>query len=63
MTTPKGRSIRLDAKRRVTLGTLVPEGVTRFRARVQTNGDIVLTPMVEVPLLEQWSPRGSERSS
>lgn len=48
------KTVRLDAKNRISLGELIPEGTTSFRARIQENGEIVLTPMTEMPLRERW---------
>jgi hypothetical protein len=55
--------LRPDSKGRITLGKLVAEGVSSYRARRQKDGRILLEPFVEVPADERWlseNPRASE---
>lgn len=43
------RVLELDARKRVTLGTMVAEGVDRYLARLEEDGTVVLTPAAVVP--------------
>ena len=45
---------RVDAKRRVALGKILPRQVTRFRVYRNAHGQIVLDPMVSIPAHEAW---------
>lgn len=51
--TDKNKILRPDAKGRISLGDLIPPGAVSFRAIVSDNGEIILTPMMEMPLREK----------
>ena len=46
-------TFRPDAKGRITLGALA-RGVSSFRATVDAEGRITLTPFAEIPACEKW---------
>jgi len=46
-------TLRPDAKGRITLGALA-DGVSSFRATVDSAGRIILEPFAEVPAREKW---------
>lgn len=45
--------LRPDAKGRITLGKLA-RGISGFRARRTDDGNILLEPYTEIPVLEKW---------
>lgn len=45
---------RVDSKRRVTLGRIIPGQVTSFRVYRNAHGQIVLDPLVSIPAHEAW---------
>lgn len=48
------KNLRLDSKKRITLGKLSAEEVTSYDAEVKENGVIILHPKVEIPAEELW---------
>jgi hypothetical protein len=46
-------TLRPDSKGRITLGALA-EGVSSYRATVDSSGRIVLEPFAEIPAREKW---------
>lgn len=48
------KNLKLDAKKRITLGKLAPEGVCSYDAELKENGIIILRPNVEIPAEELW---------
>ena len=45
---------RVDAKRRVALGKILPSQVTSFRVYRNAHGQIILDPLISVPAHEAW---------
>ena len=54
------KNLKIDAKKRITIGKLVPDEVTSFDAEVKENGVIILHPKVEIPAEELWLFRNKE---
>ncbi len=54
------KSLRLDSKRRITLGKLAAKEVTSYNYEVKDNGVIVLYPNVEIPAEELWLYQNKE---
>mgnify|MGYP000285193750 CR=1 FL=1 len=48
------KNLKLDSKKRITLGKLAPEGVSSYDAEIKENGVIILHPKVEIPAEELW---------
>lgn len=48
------KNLKLDAKKRITLGKLAPDDVSSYDVEVKENGVIVLYPKVEIPAREAW---------
>lgn len=48
------RNLKVDQKKRITLGRLAPEEVSSYDVEVKDNGVIVLYPKVEIPAEELW---------
>ncbi len=46
--------IKLDGKRRLSLGKLVDEHVTGFNATRDPDGRIILEPTLDIPVREVW---------
>jgi hypothetical protein len=59
MATPK-KNIKLDAKKRITLGKLAPEDVSSYDVEVREDGVIILYPRVEIPAKEVWLLKNPE---
>ena len=59
MATPE-RNLKVDAKKRITLGKLASEDVSSYDAVVQEDGVIVLYPKVEIPAQEVWLFKNKE---
>ena len=53
MAVPANR-LKVDAKKRITLGKYVPDDVTSYEIEAKTDGTIILHPMVEMPAHEVW---------
>lgn len=53
MANKKIKTVRPDAKGRITLGSLA-KGVSSFAIRQDRNHYIILEPYVEIPAHEQW---------
>ena len=54
------KNLKLDAKKRITIGKLVPDEITSFDAEIKENGVIILHPKVEIPAEELWLFRNKE---
>ena len=52
--------LRLDSKKRITLGKLAPDDVTSYEPEVKEDGTIILHPRVEMPAHEAWLYRNPE---
>ncbi|MDD3012170.1 MAG: hypothetical protein PHC34_00515 [Candidatus Gastranaerophilales bacterium] len=50
----KEKNLKLDSKKRITLGKLVPDEVTSYAVEFLENGTIILKPRVEIPAEEAW---------
>lgn len=61
MTSMTLKTLRLDNKGRVSLGSLIEEGVSSFRAYIDNEHRIVLEPYVEVPAREAWLHKNSKQ--
>lgn len=48
------KNLKLDSKKRITLGKIAPEDVTSYDAEIKENGVIILRPKVEIPAEEVW---------
>lgn len=48
------KNLKLDSKKRITLGKLAPEEVSSYDVEVKENGVIILHPKVEIPAEELW---------
>lgn len=48
------KNLRLDTKKRITLGKLAADEVTSYDAEIKENGVIILHPKVEIPAEELW---------
>jgi hypothetical protein len=48
------KNLKLDAKKRITLGKLAPDEVSSYDAEIKENGVIILHPKVEIPAEELW---------
>lgn len=48
------KNLKVDSKKRITLGKLAAEEVTSYDAEVKENGVIILHPKVEIPAEELW---------
>lgn len=48
------KNLRLDTKKRITLGKLAADEVTSYDAELKENGVIILHPKVEIPAEELW---------
>jgi len=48
------RNLKVDQKKRITLGRLAPEEVSSYDVEVKDNGVIILYPKVEIPAEELW---------
>ena len=46
--------LKLDSKRRLSLGKLINENVTGFNAVREPDGRIILEPTVDIPEREVW---------
>ena len=47
--------LRVDPRNRITLPKdAIPQSTSGFICKVKGNGDIVLTPLVEIPEREKW---------
>jgi hypothetical protein len=53
MSTKRLKTVRPDAKGRITLGR-VAEGVSSYSVSYDKNNRIILEPMVEIPANEKW---------
>lgn len=54
------KNLRLDSKKRLTLGKLVPDEVSSYDVEIKENGVIVLYPKVEIPMEEYWLFKNKE---
>ncbi len=54
------KNLKVDSKKRITLGKIVPDEVTSYDIEVQENGTIILHPKVEIPAEELWLYRNKE---
>lgn len=54
------KNLRLDNKKRITLGKLAAEEVTSYDAELKENGIIILHPKVEIPAEELWLWKNKE---
>ncbi len=48
------KNLKVDSKKRITLGKIVPDNVTSYDVEIQENNVIILRPKVEIPLEELW---------
>lgn len=48
------KNLRIDNKKRITLGKLAAAEVTSYDAELKENGVIILHPKVEIPAEELW---------
>ena len=48
------KNLKLDSKKRITLGKFVKSDVTSYDVELKENGVIVLYPTVEIPAEEVW---------
>lgn len=48
------KNLKLDSKKRITLGKLAPDEVSSYDAEIKENGVIILYPKVEIPAEEVW---------
>ena len=48
------RNLKLDNKKRITLGKIADKNVTSYDVEVKENGVIILYPRVEIPAEELW---------
>lgn len=48
------KNLKLDSKKRITLGKLAPEEVSSYDVEVKEDGVIILHPKVEIPAEELW---------
>ena len=48
------RNLKLDNKRRITLGKIADKNVTSYDIEIKDNGVIILYPKVEIPAEELW---------
>ena len=53
-------TIRPDPKGRVSVGKLMPEGVTSFRAWRDKDQRIILEPCIDIPVREAWLFRNKQ---
>lgn len=54
------KNLKVDAKKRITLGKIISEDVTSFDAEIKENGVIILHPRVEIPAEELWLYKNKE---
>jgi len=50
----QAKNLKLDNKKRITLGKIAASNVTSYDVEVKENGVIVLYPKVEIPAEELW---------
>ena len=48
------RNLKLDNKKRITLGKIADKNVTSYDVELKENGVIILYPKVEIPAEELW---------
>ena len=48
------KTLRIDTKGRISLGKLLHEGVSGFKAFWDDQNRLILEPLMEVPLRERW---------
>jgi hypothetical protein len=48
------KNLKLDSKKRITLGKFAANNVSSYDVEVKDNGVIVLYPKVEIPAEELW---------
>jgi hypothetical protein len=48
------KNLKVDSKKRITLGKLASDDVSSYDAELQDNGVIILRPKIEVPADEVW---------
>lgn len=48
------KNLKVDSKKRITIGKLAPDDVTSYDAELLKDGIIILKPKVEVPAEEAW---------
>jgi len=54
------KNLKVDQKKRITLGKLAPEEVSSYDAELKENGVIILHPKVEIPAEELWLFKNKE---
>lgn len=54
------KNLKVDQKKRITLGRLASEEVSSYDVEVKDNGVIVLYPKVEIPAEELWLFKNKE---
>lgn len=54
------RNLKIDSKKRITLGKFIPDEVTSYDAEIKESGVIILRPKVEIPAEELWLFRNKE---
>ncbi|OGI03446.1 MAG: hypothetical protein A2Y25_10640 [Candidatus Melainabacteria bacterium GWF2_37_15] len=54
------KNLKLDSKRRITLGKLAENDVTSYDAELKDDGTIILHPKVEIPAHEAWLYKNPE---
>lgn len=48
------KNLKVDRKKRITLGKFIPDEVTSVDVELKNDGTIVLHPKVEIPAEELW---------
>ena len=48
------KNLKIDSKKRITLGKMASDEITSYDAELKENGCIILHPKVEIPLDELW---------
>ena len=48
------KNLKIDSKKRITLGKMASAEVSSYDAELLENGSIILHPRVEIPLEELW---------
>lgn len=54
------KNLRVDAKKRITLGKIISDDITSFDAEIKENGVIILHPRVEISAEELWLYKNPE---
>ena len=57
------KNLKIDQKKRITLGKLAPAEVSSYDVELKDNGVIILHPKVEIPAEELWLFRNKKALS